>query len=440
MKKVVLLLLFLGYSLFGSTDQNADTQLQKAYAKEFAFLKAQKEMLQKRLVQVKAQNSKKIEAAKSDIAALQKKVLHKESVIENLSNKLFTAQQNLENINDDTSLIESIITQGLSTLKDYDKKIKVDVKKYPATLQAIFENSLKLVKELSSLRIIDGEFYLKDGSKAKGRVIKVGNIATYGISDKYSGALVPAGAGHFKVWGDPKSAVTAQALYNHQPIDILDIFIYENANKEVADVKEKTVLDIINSAGIIGWVIVVLGAMGVLFLLLRVLYLLRSNGTGNLPELTLQKLQSEGVEGTLEFLKTKKGATARVLKATVRNLDRDREHVEDIIAEAILHESTRLDKYSSTILVIAAVAPLLGLLGTVTGMIATFDVITEFGTGDPKLLSGGISIALVTTELGLIVAIPLLLAGNLLNGWSERIKDSMEHAALHIVNEYNKSK
>ena len=93
------------------------------------------------------------------------------------------------------------------------------------------------------------------------------------------------------------------------------------------------------------------------------------------------------------------------MKATVRNLDRDREHIEDIVAESIMHESERLDRYGSAIMVIAAVAPLLWLLGTVTGMIATFDIITEFGTGDPKLLSGGISIALVTTELGLIVVV-----------------------------------
>jgi biopolymer transport protein ExbB len=105
-----------------------------------------------------------------------------------------------------------------------------------------------------------------------------------------------------------------------------------------------------------------------------------------------------------------------------------------------MHESGRLDRFGSVILVIAAVAPLLGLLGTVTGMIATFDIITEFGTGDPKLLSGGISIALVTTELGLIVAIPVLMVGNLLSGWAERIKDSMEHSALHVINEYSKQR
>jgi len=67
-------------------------------------------------------------------------------------------------------------------------------------------------------------------------------------------------------------------------------------------------------------------------------------------------------------------------------------------------------------------------------MIATFDVITEFGTGDPKMLSGGISEALVTTELGLIVAIPAVLLGNLLSGWAERIKNDMELGALHLIN------
>ncbi len=117
-------------------------------------------------------------------------------------------------------------------------------------------------------------------------------------------------------------------------------------------------------------------------------------------------------------------------------LNRDRAHLEDIISESILNESSRLNRFGSVILVIAGVAPLLGLLGTVTGMITTFDIITEFGTGDPKLLSGGISIALVTTELGLAVAIPMLLLGNILSGWAESIKDDMEKGALRVINNF----
>ena len=78
-------------------------------------------------------------------------------------------------------------------------------------------------------------------------------------------------------------------------------------------------------------------------------------------------------------------------------------------AESALLEEKRLDRFSSAIVVIAAVAPLLGLWGTVTGMISTFEIITEHGTGDPKMLSAGISEALITTQLGLVVAIPMLL-------------------------------
>ncbi|HHE06027.1 MAG TPA: MotA/TolQ/ExbB proton channel family protein, partial [Epsilonproteobacteria bacterium] len=148
----------------------------------------------------------------------------------------------------------------------------------------------------------------------------------------------------------------------------------------------------------------------------------------------------EGSTVALEKLKGYKGSTARVIKATLRNIKKDRAHIEDVVMENILNESTSIDRFGSFVLVIAAVAPLLGLLGTVTGMIATFDIITEFGTGDPKLLSGGISEALVTTMLGLVVAIPLLLLGNLLSGWAQSIKDSMEQNALHIVNLYEKHK
>ncbi len=108
--------------------------------------------------------------------------------------------------------------------------------------------------------------------------------------------------------------------------------------------------------------------------------------------------------------------------------------MEDIVHEAILQESRPLDRFGAIIMVTATASPLLGLLGTVTGMITTFDVITEFGTGDPKMLSGGISIALVTTELGLVVAIPALMLGTLLNAWARNIRRDMEHSALRIIN------
>ena len=115
---------------------------------------------------------------------------------------------------------------------------------------------------------------------------------------------------------------------------------------------------------------------------------------------------------------------------------RPRGEIKGAVEEVGRHEAGSLERFLGVIGTVAAIAPLLGLLGTVTGMISTFDIITEFGTGDPKLLSSGISIALVTTEVGLAVAIPALIFGNLLSGWAESIKDEMEKAALHVMNQY----
>jgi biopolymer transport protein ExbB len=180
-----------------------------------------------------------------------------------------------------------------------------------------------------------------------------------------------------------------------------------------------------------------LGGIALIMIVLRVVFLRRARfRTGKVGH-TVSDLAGQGkLDEALAAAKDLKGAASRVVSAAIRNLEYDRDHIEDIISEAILHESPHLNRFGSAILVIAAVAPLLGLLGTVTGMITTFDIITEFGTGDPKLLSSGISIALVTTEVGLAVAIPALIFGNLLSGWAESIKEDMERAALQVTNMY----
>ena len=111
----------------------------------------------------------------------------------------------------------------------------------------------------------------------------------------------------------------------------------------------------------------------------------------------------------------------------------DMETLELKVDEAILKEVPQLEKAQSMIKLFAAIAPLLGLLGTVTGMIATFQAITNFGTGDPKLMAGGISQALITTVLGLVAAIPLLLAHNLVSGQSKRLVQILDEQAAGLI-------
>lgn len=302
-------------------------------------------------------------------------------------------------------------------------------------IERVFKKAAELMNGLGKVRSVQDSFFLPDGAQTHGTLLYVGGIAAYGLSAEGGGALAPAGDDRLKVVQADFQLV--ESLSNGEFPNPLPIFLYENASKAVELKKGKSILEHVNAGGIIGWVIVILGALAMLMVLLRAMFLSRSGArTGDLLSKLIPLVQNGFIAEAQTLLKKRPSAAARVLSATINNLDRRREHLEDIISEGILHETPYLDRFGSTILVFAAVAPLLGLLGTVTGMISTFDVITEFGTGDPKLLSGGISEALITTELGLIVAIPSLLLGNLLTGMANQIKDDMEHAALRVVNEY----
>ena len=123
----------------------------------------------------------------------------------------------------------------------------------------------------------------------------------------------------------------------------------------------------------------------------------------------------------------------RVMSVYTDNTSVDIETLELKLDEAILRETAPLETGLSFIKVLYVVAPLLGLLGTVVGMIATFQMITLFGTGDPRMMAGGISTALVTTVLGLVVAIPLTLLHAFLQGKSKALIQILEEQAAGII-------
>ncbi len=124
----------------------------------------------------------------------------------------------------------------------------------------------------------------------------------------------------------------------------------------------------------------------------------------------------------------------KILLTALPFRNQSRQDMENALQEAILGEIPRIERFLSTLGMLAAIAPLLGLLGTVTGMINTFHVITYFGAGDPRMMSGGISEALVTTMLGLSVAIPIMLFHTLLSRRADTQISRMEEKAVAFVN------
>jgi biopolymer transport protein ExbB len=130
----------------------------------------------------------------------------------------------------------------------------------------------------------------------------------------------------------------------------------------------------------------------------------------------------------------------RVLKVAEDNKGLDGETLELKLEEATLKERPAIESGLNLLKIISMVAPLLGLLGTVTGMIITFQAITIFGAGDPKAMAGGISGALVTTVLGLVVAIPTVLMHTLVNGRAKRVLHILEEQTAGIIAENAESK
>lgn len=129
----------------------------------------------------------------------------------------------------------------------------------------------------------------------------------------------------------------------------------------------------------------------------------------------------------------KNNPLGRVLMVYEKDKNVDIETLELKLGEAILAETPKLERFQTLLKIISTVSPLLGLLGTVTGMITVFQAITLFGTGDPKIMAGGISGALVTTVLGIVVAVPTILMHTLVKSRSDRVIHIMEEQATGII-------
>ena len=177
----------------------------------------------------------------------------------------------------------------------------------------------------------------------------------------------------------------------------------------------------IDQGGTVGYIILALGAIGLIIALERFITLTLMGG-----KVKRQMKQDQPNDNN---------PLGRVMAVQRKYPDVDTETLELKLSEAILREVPKIQRNLTFIKIISVVAPLMGLLGTVTGMINTFQAITLFGTGDPKLMAGGISQALVTTVLGLVVAIPMTLLFATLNTRSRHIVHILQEQASGIIAE-----
>ena len=282
----------------------------------------------------------------------------------------------------------------------------------------------------------------EDGLVKQGLFAVIGPVALFssedaslsGIAEQRLGSLEPT----VMPFADPaNAAMVAQTVKNHGGDFPFDASM-GNARK-IAETKE-TFGEHVAKGGKVGYVIV---GMFVLCVLVSVYKWIQLTLVPQVSEKAampaLKAVLVNDHEKAAAEISRLKGPAAAMLGAGIEHIDEPKDLVEEVMYEEMLTTRMRVNRFTPILAVCASTAPLMGLLGTVTGIINTFKMITVFGSGDVKTLSGGISEALVTTEMGLVVAISALVMYAFLSRKAKGITDQMEQIGILFINRSTRS-
>ena len=301
--------------------------------------------------------------------------------------------------------------------------------------------SLARLEEMAGGLTFQGRASGEDGLVKEGKFLLFGPVAYFvsddaklvGVASQRVGSLFPV----VEPYADPLLTDMVRRVVVEGEGQIPFDASLGNARK-IEELKESMVEHFLKG-GAVMWPILLLLCCAMLVVLLKWLSLLfvslpRAKRLAELLDAVRQKDQ----ERAKTLAAKMRGMTGRMLKAGVEVLDQPRELVEEAMFEKMLDAKASLNRFIPFVAVSAACAPLLGLLGTVTGIISTFNLMTVFGSGDIKMLSSGISEALITTEYGLYVAIPCVLAHSFLSRKAKSVADKMEQVAVRFMCEVGK--
>ena len=292
----------------------------------------------------------------------------------------------------------------------------------------------------------EGEFVGRDGKEITGRIFQIGKFTTVYQANDETGFLTwsPEGRRLFALSVLPPRTVT-RALNKYLAGESASMPVDLSGGAALRQLTHQAgIIEQVRQGGPIVWPILLIGVAALFLVIYKVVFMNRLHGNTDRMMGEVNTLAAQGDWAACDEIvardKGKSGAVARVIGAGLAARDEERETLESVLQEAILHELPNVQQGIAMLAVLGAVAPLLGLLGTVTGMIDTFRVITLFGTSDPKLMSGGISEALITTEIGLAVAIPIMLCHTYLSRRSDHLIGDMEENAVRLTNIIRKRK
>lgn len=336
--------------------------------------------------------------------------------------------------------------QHISALRDAVEQRK----NIQTTGENLIDFTTKLIKKTQTSEFVYGDILDDKGGMHKGTRVRLGGVFYgYAADDGYSQMLLRTNSGGY-AWNSEAGNASAidgfiNAFRGKDEIAELPIDVMQSYSTAKAVGGGSSFLGgffaWFRSGGIVMYAILIVLIFAVYIIIERTRAFKNGRIAGeSVIEPVLGNLQDGKQKEALDICRKHVGAEPRLLGALIETPAKTDDEGYDRMQAVMLEEIPRVEKRLSTLKSLGALAPLLGLLGTVTGMISLFDVITAVGTGDPKLLAGGISEALVTTEFGLIVAIPAVLAYRLLQNKADDIIGGLERSGLLVLNELRQNK
>lgn len=412
--------------------QNQIKEEQIPLAKELNTLKA--ELRDKRREAERAQRLK--DNSTVDLSALQDRVAKRQEQLDYVANLVADFG---ERFSRDISLPEQQIFKAEIERFNQASDVAIADEKLGKSMRLVDQAfvlsvSIERFKQLVGGRSIAGQAVVANGEVEDGTFLLLGPTDYFASSEsEEAGVALKAGLlPPIISLGPDLDGMIRQAVRNGSgplPIDPTLGSALALASQE------DTLWEHIQKGGIWIWPILFFAFLATLTALFKVveIYSVKMPRPGSLHDV-LKALNDGDKAKAMELAKAVQGPARGMLIDAVEHSDETKELVEEVMYERMLEVQPRLERMLPFIAVTAATAPLMGLLGTVTGMINTFKLITIFGTGDAKQLSSGISEALVTTEFGLIVAIPALIMHALLNRRAQSVMANMERMAVAFVN------
>lgn len=298
----------------------------------------------------------------------------------------------------------------------------------------LVEASIGRLKGLLGGDAFDGEALGAGGRMVSGRMVLLGPLTLFAGSGAVGTVESALNSTEPNIVAPPEEHVAQIRQLVESGSGTLPVDASGGNARKLAETKD-TLVGQWKKGGPVMVPILALGFISILVGLLKWLQIARIRQAGVRDvQIILEHLRGGRKSNALEHAERLGGPAGNLLKRAVENANEDKELLEEMLYETMLDTRPRLEKWMPVIALTAATAPLLGLLGTVTGMINTFNLISVFGTGDPRMLSSGISEALITTEYGLIVAIPALLLHASITRKAKGVLGSMEQAAVSFIN------